>query len=258
MLVSLHLFNLGSLNAGARMAEWFNSRLSVLQSAAAGAKQQLIGLYAADVERVPGSRPPAFVLPGPRCFAILKLASAATAEAALRAEADARLGSDQLAALTDLQAWIDPTSDKRLWLSPMVVSRYASETMPLDQRLLRIVLRHLPESRTLAELIEFDSRIVDLYAGTMAGAAWYHIAIHHVLGLPTYVYADAFDVVDARTVEEAMANDAKLAVPPEYQAVLDECNNYLDRSRDRFSMWLTPLILEPAARVGVRFHQPAW
>jgi len=91
----------------------------------------------------------------------------------------------------------------------------------------------------------------------MAGATWYHIAIHHVLGLPTYVYADAFDVVDARSVEEAMANDARLAVTPEYQAVLDECNDYLDRSRDRFSMWLTPLVLTQAAREGVRFLRPA-
>jgi hypothetical protein len=253
MLVSVHLFNAAALTAHNRFVEWFKSRLTSLEGAAAGAAQQLVGLYAADIERVPGSRPSAFVLPGPRCLALVKLAEASTVEQAMCNEADARLIDDQISAVTELQAWIDPTDDKRLWLSTMVASRFAFDTMPLDGRLLRIVLRHLPANRTLAELVEFDSRIVDLYANTMAAARWYHIAIHHVLGLPTYMYADAFDVVDAATVDEAMANDAKLPVTPEYQAVLDECNDYLDRSRDRFSMWLTPLVLTRRACDGVRF-----
>jgi hypothetical protein len=179
MLVSVHLFN--ALTAHNRFVEWFKSRLTSLEGAAAGAAQQLVGLYAADVERVPGSRPSAFVLPGPRCLALVKLAEASTVEQAMCNEADARLIDDQISAITELQAWID------------------------------------------------------------------------VLGLPTYMYADAFDVVDAATVDEAMANDAKLPVTPEYQAVLDECNDYLDRSRDRFSMWLTPLVLTRRACDGVRF-----
>ena len=94
----------------------------------------------------------------------------------------------------------------------------------------------------MADYIDFDRRIMGRYTEYMMQAKWYQVGVYHVFGLPDYMYVDAFDVIDAKSVEAAIANDAALLITPEMQAIYDECNLYLDRTRERFLIWFTPFI----------------
>jgi hypothetical protein len=183
---------------------------------------------------------------------MLHVARAASVEHALQREVTSVAAVDP-AFHGDRQAWIDPASARRLWLVPICCSSFAAAEMRLDDKLLHIAMRYLPSTHTIEELIAFSERIVQPYAEIMAAARWFHMGSLHVAGLPQYMYADALDVVEAASVEEALANDEQLPMTEPYRAIQNECVEYMDQTRERFAIWMKPLVLGTAAHEGVRF-----
>jgi hypothetical protein len=250
-LISMLLFDLVPSASPRRFAEWLSAELANHEACAAAADQTFLGLYETAIDLYPGTRPQTVSLGG-RC-AMLHLAQAPSVEHALQREVPAA-GAAPPAFHSGRQAWIAPASMQRLWLAPMCHSSFAAAPMRLDGKLLHVAMRYLPQPRTVDELIAFNQRIVQPYAEAMTVARWFHVGSLHVVGLPEYLYADAFDVVEAATIAEALANDDKVPVTPAYRAIQNECVEYLDQARERFALWLLPLVVGTAASSqGVRF-----
>jgi hypothetical protein len=131
----------------------------------------------------------------------------------------------------------------RFWLSPISLSPLSRQPMPLRACLLRFDLRHLHPHQTIESLKAFEERIETRYAEHLARAQWYHVGAFAVQGLPDDYFCDGVDVIRAGSREESVELDAKndAEVPPDLQAIYDECRTFTDMSRDRIVLWMTPL-----------------
>jgi hypothetical protein len=249
-IISLTLFDPAPGASPRRFADWLTAEMGNQEDCAAAAGQTFLGLYEAAIDLYPGTRPHTNWIAG-RC-AMLHLVRAATVEEALLREVP-----PATPATVEFQsarhAWIDPASTRRLWLVPMCRSSFATTPMQLGGKLLHLAMRHLPSAHTIEELIAFNQRIVQPYAEIMTAARWCHIGSLHVVGLAQYMYADALDVVEAATVEEALAHDDKVPMTDEYREIQRGCVEYLDGTRERFAMWMSPLALSTAAGRGICF-----
>lgn len=211
--------------------------------------QRLLGLYRVELEQKTGVGNLGIALSG-RFAEVCLVEGSTVTEAALR--------EVQVAQPADIQAWLDqkrafivPESFRRLWLQPLGLSPLAYTPLILKDRLLHLTLRHLPADKTIQELIEFDERIIARYAEYMTQARWYHIGTYHLFGLPEYMYVDTLDVIEAANRAEALANDAAVPVTAEMQTIYDECDLFLDKSRERYQLWLSPVIPGQTTQAGI-------
>jgi hypothetical protein len=237
-----------------RFAEWLSTEMANQEACAAAAGQTFLGLYQAAIDLYPGSRPQTNWIGG-RC-AMIQLAHAASIEEAIQRELRPETPSTTAFQMAR-RAWIDPASVRRLWLVPMCRSSFATAPLRLDGKLLHLAMRHMPSAHAIEELIAFNQRIVQPYAEIMAAARWFHLGSLHVVGLTEYMYADALDVVEAATLEEALANDAQVPMTDHYREIQKGCVEYMDGTRERFAVWMTPLALSAAAGRGVCFFEPS-
>jgi hypothetical protein len=213
-------------------------------------RQRFLGLYLVQIELKPGPANLGVALSGTWAEVRLVEGNNVT-EAALHEVQVPRPGSIQKWQNERL-GWIEPERSRQLWLQPLGLSHLAATSLALKDRLLHLTLRHLPAGRTIQELAEFDKRIIAPYAEYMTQARWYHIGTYNLLCLPEYMYVDTLDAIDAANREEALANDAAVPVTAEMQAIYDECDGFLDTSRERYQLWLTPMVAGQVARAGVR------
>lgn len=229
------------------------ARLSEVESEIKDLGQRLVGFYTVESECRPGlpGHPPAVALAP--TFAEVRVAAADSVdEAAMREVETPRVGT--LAGWHDaLLAHFDPRGSRRLWLTPLGLSRFARQSHVLDARLLHMSLLHLSPERTGPELSEFDAARVDHYAESMARSGWLPIGTYHVLGLPEHMVLDTLDLVDAKSPDEAMANEATNPAPEEILDYEKAEAAYVDGSRERYELWLTPLVVGNEARAGMRF-----
>jgi hypothetical protein len=249
-IISMTFFDTVPGASPRRFGEWLAAEMANQETSLAAAGQTFIGLYDAAIDHYPGTRPQTNSIAG-RC-ALVSLVQAASVEEALQREIPAREPA-MISFQTARQGWIDPASARRLWLVPMCRSSYATSPIALEGKLLHLAMRHLPGAHKIEDLIAFNQRIVQPYAQIMSAARWFHLGSLHVLGLPEYMYADALDVVDAATVEEALVNDEKIPMTEAYRTIQNGCVEYLDGSRERYAVWMKPLALGTAAARGVRF-----
>jgi hypothetical protein len=212
--------------------------------------QRLIGLYQVEIEQKPGTSNPGAALSG--TFAEVCLAEGSTAtEAALR-EVQVTQPPAIQAQLEQWRGHIAPESSRRLWLQPLGLSPLAFKPLTLKDRLLHLTLRYLPSGKTIQELVEFDERIIARYAEYMTQAHWYHIGTYHLFGLAEYMYVDVLDVIEAADRAEALSNDAAVPVTTEMQTIYDECDLFVDKKRERYQLWLRPLVLGQAAQASIK------
>jgi hypothetical protein len=224
--------------------------LQAYENYLSGSGQHFLGLYQVDLELKPGPANLGVALAG--TWAEVCLVEGANVSAAALREVQALRPPGMQAWLNERLAWIAPESLTRLWLQPLGLSPLAATPLVLKERLLHLTLRHLPAGKTVQELAEFDERIITRYAEYMTQARWFHIGTYHIFGLPEYMYVDTLDVVEAASKAEALANDAAVPLTPEMQVIYDECDLFLDRQRERYQLWLSPLVVGRAAQVGLR------
>jgi len=202
--------------------------------------QHFLGLYQVELELKPGSRNLGIALSG--TWAEVCLVEGETASAAALHEVQVACPASIQDWLNERLAWIAPEGLRRLWLQPIGLSPLARKPLVLKDRLLHLTLRHLPAGKTIQELAEFDERIITAYAEYMTQARWFHIGTYSIFGLPEYMYVDTLDVVEAASQAEALANDAAVPVTPEMQTIYNECDLFLDKERERYQLWLSPVI----------------
>jgi hypothetical protein len=212
--------------------------------------QHFLGLYQVELELKPGRENPSTALTGTWAEVCLVEGNMAS-EAALREVQVARPAKIQ-DWFNERLGWLEAERFTRLWLQPFGLSPLAARLLVLKDRLLHLTLRYLPAGKTVQELAEFDERIIVRYAEYMTQARWFHIGTYHIFGLPEYMYVDTLDVIEAADRAEAMANDAAVPVTPEMQTIYDECDLFLDRNRERYQLWFSPIVLGQAAESGVR------
>ncbi len=250
MLWSILLYTLQPGASGSALKRHFLDGLPAYEADLRARGQRFVGLYRVELELKPGSANPASALSAE--WAEVCLADGETAsQAALQEVQSARAASVQQWQ-TARCAWMAPPGGVRLWLQPLGLSPLAAEPTDLRERLLHLTLRHLPAGKTVQELAEFDARIIARYAQYMLQARWRHIGTYHVFGLPEYMYVDTLDVVEAASRADALANDAAVPLTAEMQAIYAECAAFLDQSRERYQLWLSPEILGRAAAAPLR------
>ena len=212
--------------------------------------QYFLGLYRVELELKPGTGNLGIALSG--TWAEVSLVEGTTVSQAALCEVQFARPASIQDWLNRRLAWIAPEGLTRLWLQPLGLSPLAAVPLILRDRLLHLTLRHLPAGKTIQELIEFDERIIARYAEYMIQAHWFHIGTYHIFGLAEYMYVDTLDVIEAASRAEALTNDAAVPVAPELQAIYDECNLFLDKNRERYQLWLTPVLTGQAAQGEVR------
>jgi hypothetical protein len=212
--------------------------------------QRFLGLYQLEIELKPGIGNLGVALSG--SWAEVSLAEDETVNAATLHEVQVPRPESIQKWQNERLGWIEAGRLMRIWLQPLGLSPLAAPPLVLKDRLLHLTLRHLPAGKTIQELAEFDKRIIARFTEYMIQARWYHIGTYHILGLPEYMYVDTLDVIEAANREEALANDAAVPVTPEMQTIYDECDLFLDRSRERYQIWLSPVILGQATQAGIR------
>jgi hypothetical protein len=204
-------------------------------------RQQFVGLYQLEIECKPGTTPPGASLSG--SYAEIYLAEERMVSVAALREVQSSQPEPIRKWLDERRGFVAPQCQQRLWLQPFGLSPLAGVPRPLKNHLVHMTLRHLPAGKTIQELEDFDQRIIAAYAKYMVQARWYHIGSYHIFGLPEYMYVDTLDIIEAGDRAEALANDAAVPVTPEMQAIYDECDLFLDKSRERYQFWLAPVVL---------------
>ena len=250
MLWTISLF---TLKPGASLERWVDQLASGLREYEAfleSCGQRFLGLYRLDLEQKTGSSSPSVALSG-TCAEVCLVEGASASTAALREVEVPRTAGPQ-SWLNDRWGFVQPEGRVRLWLQPLGLSPLTAKPFILKDLLLHLTLRHLPANKTVQKLAEFDQRIIAHYAAHMLQARWYHIGTFHVFGLPEYMYVDTLDAVDAAGVGEALANDATLPLTDEMKAIYEECDLFVDRDRERYQLWLTPVLQGRAAQAGLR------
>jgi hypothetical protein len=250
MLWTISLFNLKPGVSPDPFCQHLANGLPDYERDLRGRGQRFLGLYRVELELTPGTGNLAIALTG--TWAEVCLVEGRTVS-------ESALGEVQVARPVGIQDWLNarmrwiaPEGLARLWLQPLGLSPWAAQPLLLKDRLLHLTLRHLPAGKTIQELAEFDERIIAPYAEYMTQAHWFHIGTYHIFGLPEYMYVDTLDVVQADSRGEALANDAAVPVTPEMQAIYDECSLFLDQTRERYQLWLSPILLGQAAQAGMR------
>jgi hypothetical protein len=252
MLWAVSLFDLKPGVSADTLSQQFADGLPEYEACLEERGQHLLGLYRVDLEFKPGQGNLGIALAG--TWAEVCLVEGETvSEAALREVQVARPAPirDQFNQRLGL---VIPERLIRLWLQPLGLSPLADAPFVFKDRILHLTLRHLPAGRTIQELAEFDERIIWRYAEYMTQARWFHIGTYHILDLPEYMYVDTLDAIDAASRAEALANDEAVPVTPEMRAIYNECDLFLDKTRERYQLWLTPVVLGKAAHVGVRLR----
>lgn len=252
MLWSISLYNLKSGVSPEVLSKHLARGLPEYETYLRARGQHFLGLYQVDLELKPGRENPSTALTG-TWAEICLVKEEVVSEAALREVQVARPAHIQ-AWLNERLGWLEAERFTRLWLQPIGLSPLAAKPLVLKDHLLHLTLRHLPAGKTVQELADFDKRIIARYAEYMTQARWFHIGTYHIFGLPEYMYVDTLDVIEAANRAEALANDAAVPVTPEMQTIYDECDLFLDRNRERYQLWLSPIVLGQAAERGVQLE----
>jgi hypothetical protein len=242
MLLKLSLNSLTPTASAQALCESEAQALPAYEAYLRSLGQHYVGAYQVQVERKPGTAALALDLRSSWAEVCLAPGVADQVEVAALREVSRPRPPEVQAMLDRRRSYLEPRDRFTLWLKPMFLSPLARQPMKLDGRLLRLALRYLPAGRTIDELSQFGQGVVARYAEFMRQARWNHVGTFHTFGFPEYLYVDTLDVIEAATPAEAMANDAAVPVTPEMQSIYDECALYLDRTRERYVLWLQPIM----------------
>jgi len=182
------------------------------------------------------------------------IAEASLIEAETPEEAQARAAAapkpdDFIQIVTECRAY-QQEEYLTLWLKPIIPSPYASKRLSLEGGLIRVFMYHPHPEKTYEDFERFERRITTRYSEFLGQINWFYTGTYDVYGMPEAMRADV-DIVQAASLDEALARDAALTEPPEIQEIIAECRGFMNRERERSTFWLHPLSLSASAQAGV-------
>lgn len=159
---------------------------------------------------------------------------------------------DHPAVTTPPEAHWDPGKPALdLWLEPIPGLPMAPGPVQLTDRLLHVSFYEPHLERTEEEFVAFAQRTAPRYTDYMNEIGWQYVSTFRAHGFPRLARARLL-VVDAPTIDEALARDAERSTPPDIALILQERRSLVNAQRQRPVLWLIPQALTPLGQQGLR------
>lgn len=143
-----------------------------------------------------------------------------------------------------------PTLD--LWLEPVPGGYFSPQRIPLQNRFLQIIFYEPHPARSEEDFVAFIHRIAPRYNEFIGQIGWHYLGSFRAYGFPQNMRA-AITLIQARSIQEALARDAALEEPPDIAAIIAEGRARMNQDRAHPLLWLTPRALSPLGQSGIGF-----
>jgi len=148
--------------------------------------------------------------------------------------------------------WDQSKSTMDVWLEPMPGGFISPQRIPLQGRFLRVFFYEPHPEHAEEEFVGFIHRIAPRYNEFIGQIGWHYIGTFRAHGFSQNMRA-AITLIEAPSIEEALARDAALIEPPDIAAITAQGRALMRQDHVYPPLWLTPHALTPLSQSGLVF-----